>query len=99
MRSGVARCRAGFSVVAPTVHAADQALAVDVAIGEENAAMQTAPVEDRHLGVGSQDYKIDTGHQRVRGFAILEVGPRRNLGYSLGRFTQAVLVVASHYEI
>ena len=50
---------AGIEAVVPVVDAADQVLAVDMAVGHERAPVQAAAVEDRHVVVVAHDAEID----------------------------------------
>ena len=63
---------ARIEAVIPIVHAADQVLAVDMAVGHERAPVQTAAVEDRHVVVVAHDAEIDLAGQRISRLAVLQ---------------------------
>ena len=69
------RTDAGVVAIVPVVDAADQVVASDGAVGEQGAAMQAAPVEDRDVVVVADDDEVYVGYQRVGGLAVFEFAP------------------------
>ena len=63
---------AGIEAVIPVVHAADQVLAVDVAVRHEGAPVQAAAVEDRHVLVVAHDAEIDVADQGIGRLAVFQ---------------------------
>ena len=60
----------GVEPVVPVVHAADQVVPVDMAIGHQRAPVQTSSIEYRHLIVEPNDDQIDLANQCIRRLAI-----------------------------
>jgi hypothetical protein len=61
--------------VVPVMYPADEVVAVDVTVGHQGAAMCTTPVQDGHLVIVANDYKIDIRNQRMHRFAVFDVIP------------------------
>ena len=67
---------AGIESVVPVVHAADQVLAVDMAVGHERAPVQAAAIEDGDLVVVAHDAEVDVADQRVGRLAVRQLVER-----------------------
>ncbi len=64
---------AGVEAVVPAVHAADDILAIDMAIGHQCPAVGAAPVEHADLRVVADDDQVDTGNEGMGWTAIFEI--------------------------
>ena len=60
----------GVVAVVPAVDAADEVGAVDVAVGQQGAAVEAAAEEDGDLVVVADDDQVDAGDQGVGGLAV-----------------------------
>ena len=65
---------AGVEAIVPVVDAADQIVAIDMAIGQQGATVQAAAVEYRDGLVMPDDDEIDLADQRIGGLPVLELG-------------------------
>jgi hypothetical protein len=70
---------AGVQAVVPLVDAADEVLAVDVAVGQEGTAVQAPSVQHRDLVPVADDDEIHLADEGVRGLAVLQLAPARDL--------------------
>ena len=69
---------AGVDAEVPVVDAADEAVALDGAVGEEGAPVQAAAVEHRDVVVPAHDDEVDVGHPGGGGHAVLQFAPARH---------------------
>ena len=70
---------AGIQAVVPLMDAADEVLAVDVAVGQEGTAVQAPSVQHRDLVPVADDDEIHLADEGVRGLAVLQLAPARDL--------------------
>jgi len=57
------------------MHATNQVVAVDEAVGHQCAPVRAAAIENRYAIVEAHDHEVDAGDQRVSGSPVLEFIP------------------------
>ena len=66
---------AGVVAIIPVVYAADQIIAVDMAVRHQGAAVQATAIKHGHFIIIAHDHQVDIGDARVGRVAVVKLGP------------------------